>query len=221
MWANGPWLVFLTAVIAILLRIALSEAVIVYWIGYLVLYGFVGTQRIFYLREYKAVEFSMREVIPLTKRFTMRFLRLGLIVAVPTGFAASIAILATNGTRVSEHHSALPLRVQIAILAVIFLVDALLTFVTPALVFSTDSALEALRIGFRTLRSTWPSSAWYVLTPGLTVSALVLVLPTRDQNLAVGVVVILVTSMLALAFRGAVVPFYLRRIGPVGDDGAA
>ncbi|HWD96957.1 MAG TPA: hypothetical protein VG246_11100 [Acidimicrobiales bacterium] len=220
-WASGSSFVLLTAVVAILLRLLLGEASGLYWIGYLALLGFPGTQRIFYLREYKAERFSLIEVLTLTKRFTLRFFRLGLVLIIPTGVATIIAIVVVHGWQSTAHNSALPLRVRIAELVVVFLIDALLTFVTPALVFSTGSAVEALKIGFRTLRSTWPSSAWYVFTPGLTMSALVLVLPTQAVNVTVGVVISVAGAMLAFGFRGAVVPYYLRRIGPVGDDGAA
>lgn len=43
------------------------------------------------------------------------------------------------------------------------IVDIALTFVTPALAFSTDSTCQAIRIGLRTLRESWALDATYVL----------------------------------------------------------
>jgi len=71
------------------------------------------------------------------------------------------------------------------------------------------------------LRETWPASAWYALTPGLTLPALGFALPRSALGHWGKVLVGVSGALLALWFKGAVVAFYLRNHPEVGGDGAA
>jgi hypothetical protein len=182
--------------------------------------GFVGTERIYYLREFYGREFSLREVPRLTRRFFARFLRLSLIMGIPIGIIISLIIVVEVGIHPTRNSSGESLRVAISYLVVLLIVDALLTFVTPILVFSTGSAVEALALGLKFLRHTWPRSLWYVFTPGLSLVAIGLVFPRSEINTSLDVVISVIGGLLAFAFKGAAVPYYLRCIDVVDDDGA-
>lgn len=99
--------------------------------------------------------------------------------------------------------------------------DVSLTFVTPALAFSTRRVRRALAIGLRMIRSEWPVSAWYVLVPPLAAVLIVQIL-TRTSDVPVGIQLLTsaFATLLNLWFKGATAAFYLRR-HDVGDDGAA
>jgi hypothetical protein len=108
------------------------------------------------------------------------------------------------GTRVAS--------VIIAISAAIFL-DAALTFVVPALALTTRSTRDALGIGLRMMRQEWPASAWYILTPGLTLvlGSNLVALGSFRPNPLLRIALLASTSILALVFKGAIVSFYVRR----------
>jgi hypothetical protein len=99
--------------------------------------------------------------------------------------------------------------------------DALLTFVVPALVYSTDSALAAFAAGVRFVGFAWPGSMLYVLMPGLTMRVISSILPSSDTPGAVDTLVAVMSGLLAFATRGIVAPFYLRHLERVAGDGAA
>lgn len=221
-WSSRPEFVVLTAVLLLLVRWSLAVAPSLYWVGYLILVAFSATQRIFYLRFWKARDFSIREVPKLTWSLAGRFYRLLAIVGVPILLLMGIIVGVEGAVKTTSHNAkdVLPLRVYVSWLVVFFLVDTLLTFVTPALVYSTRSAKESLKLGFKFLRNTWPNSAWYVLTPGLTISAIALAIPKSDGGSVVGVVIFVASGLVAFGFRGAVVPYYLRLVYAVGEDGA-
>lgn len=95
-------------------------------------------------------------------------------------------------------------------LVLVFILDVALTFVTPALTFTTSSARNALSIGLAMLRTHWPKAAPYALTPALVVifGAQTLFAPVVGQGGAL--VATALSGLLALAIKGATVAFYLR-----------
>jgi hypothetical protein len=101
------------------------------------------------------------------------------------------------------------------------LMDFALTFVTPALAYTTHSVLEAFRIGRRMIVETWPTSKWYVVTPGLATTALFWARPTGTIGTWVAVGMGTATGLLALWFKGAIASYYLRRHNETGYWGAA
>ena len=216
-WAAGPGFVLFNMAVLVLLRLADEVSFILNFIAFLALVPV--PQRVYYLRRFEGRAFSIKEMPNLIRRGSGRFFGLAFLIGIPVGVVIAILGYAEGAVHLSRHDSnpAFPFRMVISILVVTFLLDALLTFVTPALAFTTGSANQAFKIGLNMLRGTWPNSMWYVLSPGLTFSAIVLVVPASSSNLAIGILVSLVSGMLAFGFRGAVVPYYLRHIGTVAD----
>jgi len=217
-WARAPWFVVLAVVLQGGL-VALAGKVIALVLPLeLFLAGFVGTERIFYLRAYRGERLYWREVLPMTWRFLGRFVVLGLIVSIPAGVLYVIVDIATRPAL--HHHFGLTIWSRITLLVFGMVLDVLLTFVVPALAFSTRSAGEALRLGVGMLKGAWPASAWYAFAPGLTVAAVALALPRSVIGYWPAVAVAMAGGALGLAFKGAAVPFYLQRTYGVGLNGA-
>jgi hypothetical protein len=148
-----------------------------------------------------------REVVTLTWWFLGRYFALAFVVAIlfyPVFFLLLRGLTATD----------------VVVFFIPFIVlDMLLTFVTPALAFTTRSVRRALRIGLSTIKREWGSARWYVLVPPLAIS-----LVSRAVRPTAGVAAVVVppvaAELLTLLFRGATAAFYLRR-HETGDDGAA
>lgn len=176
--------------------------------------GWFGTERICYLRAFRGQSITAPELGRFTRAFIMRYAVLGLIVVVPFVLLLLPAFLDTRseGPRTD---------LLVAMVILITIVDLALTFVTPALAFSTRRVRGAIGIGLRMIRSEWPRSAWYILVPPLTV---VFVGQTISRVTDVGIAGQAFAGVLAplvnLWFKGATAAFYLRR-HEVGDDGAA
>jgi hypothetical protein len=93
-----------------------------------------------------------------------------------------------------------------------------LTFVTPALAYSTRRVRDALRIGLRLLRVSLPQTAGYVLLPAL-VAAGGTALTYRHLDAVAVLVTVLSAAALALG-RGATASYYVRTVPGAGPDGA-
>jgi hypothetical protein len=141
-----------------------------------------------------------------------RFLRLGLlvgIVAVPLLF-----VVAGHHDGAAAHASRTTAR-RIGLMAITVPLDLALTFVTSALVFTTRSAWQALRVGLGMIRQTWPRSGLYVLCPALALNMLNAIYPT--DILLVRVVTTAALGLLALLAKGATAAFYLRERSASAD----
>ena len=95
--------------------------------------------------------------------------------------------------------------------------DVLLTFVTPALVFTSHRVRDALSIGLRLLRRSLPGAAAYALVPPL---AVVLASLWTGLPQAVAVPLVAVTTLANLLVKGATAALYLRLVPMVGPLGA-
>lgn len=184
--------------------------------------GFTGTQRIWYLRLFRGKSLRPGELLPITYAFIGRMVVLGLVTFGVLGVAligvAGITMAREASRGVGTPH--LPAFFLGAVAVCVLVLDIALTFVVPALAFSTRSVRDALGRGLSMIRDTWPSSAWYVLTPGLTLSALGFALPRSAVGPWGRELIGMVGALLALLFKGAVVAFYLRHHPEVGDHGA-
>jgi len=168
--------------------------------GFLFL-GWPGTEREWYRRAFSGETFPPSEIWPTSRRFFGPFFRLGLLlspIVVPLIFA--LALWAQDA----------PLVAIGVPLILFFILDVGLTFVTPALTFSTSSARSALSIGLSMLQSHWPAAAPYALTP-----ALIFILGTQsllEPTVGAGGAVVgtAVAGLFSLALKGATVAFYLR-----------
>jgi hypothetical protein len=99
-------------------------------------------------------------------------------------------------------------------------VDFALTFVTPALSFTTRKVRDGLKLGLRMIRMEWPRCALYVLAPPLAIQAIVGLRWIASLGVVGSYAISGVAAALGLAFKGATAAFFLRRY-PCGDNGAA
>lgn len=167
--------------------------------------GWVGTERMFYLRAFRGLPLLTSERWRFTWAFFGRYALLGLVMSAP--LCALLWLTVVTGSQ----GLILP-----GIIVVGVLLDVALTFVTPALAFTTRRVTVAWRVGHRTLVDGWPSSAWYALVPPLAALIAFRALPLRVAGVAV---LTAFGSLLNLWFKGAVAAYYLR-VHEVGDDGA-
>ena len=89
----------------------------------------------------------------------------------------------------------------IQLLTITVPIDVVLTFVPSALVYTTRSASQALRIGLSMIRKTWPRSGLYVLCPPLALNML-----SSMYLIDIPVVSVVTTAglaLLALVAKGA------------------
>jgi hypothetical protein len=174
----------------------------------LLLAGWAGTQRIWYLRLFRGKQLERDELWPFTWAFLGRYVALGFLAGIPFALVVIPVTLAVEG-QLARAITSLPF---------VFVADFVLTFVTPALAFSTRQVSEALRIGWRTLWDGWPATAPYAVAAPLVLIGLGQLL-SRTLG-AGGFAASLVGLLLALLFKGATAAYYVR-IHRVGDFGAA
>ena len=224
-WREQPALPVMSALYGVLTALSASGGAL--WLSIfsyvlLAFIGWVGVERLWYLRAFTGRQMTPGEALRWSLRYFGRFFRLFLL-----GFMAMVPIMAVPMFVVISRtdqalHPGGDARLRLALFlyfaAVALVVDFALTFVTPALVYSTDSAIDAVRIGFRLLRATWPHAAPYVVLPPLAVAFLM-----RGPAGAIGLLgdaIIVLSALLTLLARGTICAYYLRIMTPVGPDGA-
>jgi hypothetical protein len=226
LWAS-PFLVLLTAALFAAFELgahrappralwALSELAAGVFLA-----GFTGTERVWFVRKLRRTSIQPSEVWGLSWRFFWRFVRLGLLASI-VYIPAIAVIVATTHRQVASHPRPISLGgdAQVATIATVLVLDFLGTFVVPALSLSVSTVGQSLRLGWRVTKQLWPTNAWYLFAPGLTVTAIVGILPASTLPLGTAVVVGVVSTMLGLWFKGAISAFYLRSFPQTADDGA-
>ena len=185
--------------------------------------GWVGVQRLWYLRLWTGRTLTLAEAWRANLRCFGRFFVLalatgavGAVAAIPLAvpFYRAAAIDADGATTFVD----LPLWATTYSVLIGVVGYALLTFVTPAIVYSSKRVRDAVPIGLRLLKVSWPRTALYVLVPaigavlpGLLTGRVLLERPGLPE---------LLLSALALAVgRGAVAAYYLRTVPGAGPDG--
>lgn len=165
-----------------------------------------GVERLWYLRAFRGDRLRIRETRRLVGAYFWRYAVLGLVVFVPVVivFVVMLAVDPTAG--------------RIGIVVMVLALDVVLTFVTPALAYTTRRVRVALRVGLGMIADEWPRCLWYVVAPPLAVTALSQVNAGRESAawLALSVTI----PLLGLLCKGAIAAFFLRR-WPTGPDGAA
>ena len=208
-WRAAPLLPFVSLLVTLPIYVVPRDAD-AYWavLPFQLLWiGWVGTERIWYLRVFRRESITAGEAQDFTLAFFGRFVALGLIVVVASLPLVGIAVIARDA-------------IDLAITSLYTVAtDLALTFVTPALAFSTTRASEALQLGWRMLHQEWPRTAWYGLVPPLAVVVLSR-LWAPEADFSVRLVAGVLGISLNLLFKGATAAFYLRRVD-VGRDGAA
>ena len=178
----------------------------------LVYAGWIGVERICYLRAVRVRGIAARELVRLTFAFAPRYATLGIVVS----FVLLPLFLVGFSGR-DDPGTGWFIVLSLATLAI----DVALTFVTPALAYSTRRTRYAISLGLRMLRSEWPSCAWYALLPPLAIAFIAQVLTQRGElSPGIALASAAITTLLNLWFKGAIAAFYLRR-HEAGDDGAA
>jgi hypothetical protein len=190
-------------------------------VGMLVLcafmFGWLGVERVFFRRRREGQTVALSELLADVPFFIGRFLRLALLVGMavtPLIFAFGYLVARQNTAPTDAGATA----TRIGLMLIMVPLDLALTFVTSALVFTTRSAWQALRIGLAMIRQTWPRSGLYLLCPPLALNMLNAIYPT--EILVVNVVTTAGLGLLALLAKGAIAAFYLRE-RPVPADPAA
>ncbi|MFP5219273.1 MAG: hypothetical protein ACLGIG_05985 [Actinomycetes bacterium] len=121
------------------------------------------------------------------------------------------------GTTAVDARQVVPAWAAVWLTVAVLILDMVGTFVTPALVYSTWRVTEAVRLGVRLLRRSWPHAAVYVVVPPL---ALVLLNQVAQPAWLLGAVGVVVAALLNLLVKGAVAAYYLRVMPVPGADGA-
>jgi hypothetical protein len=176
--------------------------------------GWCGAERIFFLRRLQQVPVTVGQLFRFVPSFMGRFLRLALLTGIPATLAVAVTCVAM-APDLGKHLDTLRL-VAALVMAV---GDFALTFVTPALAFTTRSVRQALGIGFRMIRQTWPRSGLYVLCPPLAVNFVNVIFPMHQLSLRLSVAGF--ATLLGLIAKGATAAFYLREKPISRPDGAA
>lgn len=191
--------------------------------------GWVGTERLWYLRAWHADGLRAGALAPATLRYLGRFLLLGLgagvayvllalpaIVAVVRRAVQAAQDAAASGSTV-ETDGLVPLWSTAWLVGAVLVLDVLGTFITPALVYSTWRVSVAVPLGLRLLRLTWPHAALYVVVPPL---ALVVLNTVGGTGGWLGAGLVVVAALANLLVKGAVAAYYLRVVGTAGPHGA-
>ena len=232
-WRRQPLLPVATVVTAgfVCLTTAPDGLAVLVGVGALLLMGWPGTERLFYLRAWHGDGMRLRELPGTTLRFFPRFFLLGLLAAgayLVVAFPALVEVsrraidaarhaTAAGVTDPAEVDVAVPLWATLWLIAAVVVIDMVGTYVTPALTYSTWRVTEAIAIGLRMLRRTWPHAALYVVAPPL---AVVVVNLFGQTGLAAATVTVVLAALLNLIVKGAVAAYYLRVVGPVPTNGA-
>ena len=171
--------------------------------------GYMGAERIWYLRIWRGLPVVAGDVVRFTRRLLARYLLLGIVVSVP--FLPFIVLFRDPGDD--------PVRLA-AYVVVTIAFDLALTFATPALAFTTYDPVQALKINFLMIKNHWPTSGWYMFVPSFAALLLLRSLP-RDFTPTEVLIPLTIAGILAnLLFKGATAAFYIRHHLDVPDDGA-
>jgi hypothetical protein len=167
-----------------------------------------GVERLWYLRALRGERLRIREARRFVGAYFWRYAVLGLVVFLPAAIV-SFVLLAPDSTAG-----------RVGLVVLVLAIDVALTFVTPALAYTTRRVRVALRVGLDMIVDEWPRCVWYVLAPPLALAVLwqIDVGPARGTGLRMALTV--TTPLLGLACKGAIAAFSLRR-WPTGPDGAA
>lgn len=227
---ESPWLVVVTVAIYAVFELgARGVRPVGLWIFITIaaevfLIGFIGTQRVWFLRRARGVPITSAEVWSLSWRFFGRFLCLELLCAIPAALVVVPVEIANTHQVVSSTGVVTTTTdtgaLTVAIVALSFVGDVFLTFVVPALALTTRSVSASIRLAWQVMKRSWPTNAWYLFAPGITLLALSGALPRSVLPTGAALVLSLFSAVVGLWFKGANVAFYMRSVPPVGVDGA-
>lgn len=181
--------------------------------------GWVGTERMFYLRGFRGKPMAVGEALRFTRAYIGRYMWLGIVTMLPL-IAIYIVIAAVSDAPPFGDAGGTQWAPLVINMVALIIWDVALTFVTPALAFTTPVVGKAWGIGIKMLRDGWPGTAWYALLPPLAFVALSYTRPPESATEPIWMVATVASMFLNLLAKGATAAFYLRH-SEVGDDGAA
>ncbi|MHB8438564.1 MAG: hypothetical protein ACYDD4_05300 [Acidimicrobiales bacterium] len=190
----------------------------------IVTFGFLGTQRVWFLRIFRGGPIiQLREAVSLSREFLGRFVVLSFVGGLFILPLILVVDALTNGfvRRAGTPATSQPGALSVSLLCSFAIADVLMTFVTPALALSYRSVRAALSTGIRMITQMWPQSAWYIVTPGIVATTFAALLPASAINRWLAIVIVGVGGSLALWFKGATIAFYARAIPIPSETGAA
>src|SRR5438046_1463846 len=117
--------------------------------------GWYGVERVFFQRHLLGRPVLLPHLLRLVKPFLGRFLMLGFWFGI-TFLAVFFPLGRVMGIDFNDSGAPVPLALGVGMAAVVVAMDFALTFVTPALAYTTRSAWRASGIGFAMIRQTWP-----------------------------------------------------------------
>lgn len=190
----------------------------------LLLLGWPCAERVWLLRLWTGRQMTLGQAWRVTLRCFGRMFVLGLVallaaglLLLPLGVALALQVEVADDGSVSLPGGE-PAWVAPYVVAVTVVGYCLLTFVTPALAYSSRRVRDALRIGVRLLRVSLPQTAAYVLLPAL-LAAGGTALTYRGLDAVAVLATVLSAAGLALG-RGATAAYYVRTVPGAGPDGA-
>jgi hypothetical protein len=165
--------------------------------------GWIGTQLVWYRRIFEGqAGMKLGELVQVTSRFIVPYFLLIFIAAVP-----GLAVLLVVGIRTHTLAFSTPTG-RAGVLAYIAFFQVIGTFVVPAVAFSTRKVTKAIPTGLAMLARGWRRNWAYAAVPGLAdalVAGIYWWVPAWTRP-----VVEVVSTLVLLAFAGAIARYYLR-----------
>lgn len=197
----------------------LYVALLIFWSGW------VGVERIFFLQRFRGENLKLSRAPALALRFIPRYLLLLLILVVPFVVLLSVQFMSFTsrsfGSETPILFRAAWFNVVQFLLASVLVV--LMTFVTPALAYTTKSTFRGVGVGVRFLRDRWSQCKLYALFPIL---IWLFVFSLNGAVVSFGLLARLgaglVSVYLILLMKGAAARFYIDEVGhEISSEGAA
>ena len=190
------------------------------WLGFVGLaitvmtLGVLGAERLWFVAADRREHMSWADVREFSRTLWRRYLGLGIyascllvvaavITAVPFVIVASV--VAGGDTELKRAI------LRVGLLFLLFVVDFVFTFATPAIAFADLSAGDAVRHSWHVIRVEWPFSRWYALAAPLALEGLAFAFPAQSVGVGARIVLLLVHAIIRLFCIGAVVLFYVDR----------
>jgi hypothetical protein len=170
--------------------------------------GFYGVERVWYVQLDRGSVPRAESLWRLTGQLRWRYIRLGLFTGTLLVLPMAAVFAATGGSGVALWTFSVVTGV---------ILDVVLTFATVTLAFYDSTAGNAVRHSLIVIRQQWPTCAWYVFVPALTLRLIALLPRGSVAAAVVYFVASLGVAMLVLIVKGATVLFYSDRY-PTLDD---
>jgi hypothetical protein len=208
-WRRAPLLPIAAAVLIAVYELTQTPhpSSLVVFVGFAVglfSIGWIGTQLVWYRRIFEdQVGMSLDDLVQVTLRFIIPYLLLSIVASVPAAAFLLLVGIETHSLAFVSTPSG-----RASLLAYVALLQAVGTFVLPAVAFSTRKVTKAIPTGLAMLVRTWPNNWPYAAVPGLIdalVAGIYWLVPLWARP-----VLEVVSTLVLLALAGAIARYYLR-----------